>query len=244
MTLTITATGNAGVHVSAPGAAIFIDAFWDAAPRLLGGRPYKSDPQLAADLILVTHGHWDHFSADRVAEAAARTGARVIGPAHVVRELKGRVADRSVVEMEPPESPRGSPAGRVSAEIGAVHVTAFRTHHSRGHNSYLVKIGRYAIFHDGDNEDTRPLDAASLAPIDALFLCPWKGSGWADFVERLAPRWWFLIHMDDDEIAEQEAGRFLPGLADRVPLADRTLALRPGQAYNLSEPGERKSAKP
>ena len=236
MGITITATGNAGVHVAGPGGAVFIDAFWDAAPRLIGGQTRRAAPAQAADLILVTHGHWDHFSPDRVAEAAGRLGAAVIGPAHVVRELRGLIDDRSLVELEPSEAGRGRPAGSASVRLPAAEVTAFRTSHGRGHNSYLVRMGRFTVFHDGDNEDTRPLDVRALSPVDALFLCPWQGSAWETFVERLSPRLWVLIHLDEQEIARHEAGRFLADLADRVPLTDRTLALRPGEAHNLDEP--------
>jgi hypothetical protein len=112
-------------------------------------------------------------------------------------------------------------------------VTAFRTYHGRGHNSYLVRAGGFAFFHDGDNEDTRPLDTAALAPVDALLLCPWQGSGWPEFVERLSPRRWFLIHMTQEEIAQHRAGRFLPDLCDRVPLPDRIVALAPGEASTM-----------
>jgi len=233
MTATLTATGNAGVHVAAPGASVFVDAFWDAVPRLFGGhKPIPADP-LPADLILVTHAHWDHFSADRVAEAAARTGAKVVGSADVIARLRGQVPDGSLVEMEPPEASGGAKAAAAEVTLGAATVAAYRTRHSRGHNSYLVRAGGFSFFHDGDSEDTRPLDVAHLAPVDALFLCPWQGSDWAAFVERLAPRKWFIIHLSPEEIADQRAGRFLPGLSDRVPLPDRTVALGPGERCDL-----------
>ena len=233
MTATLTATGNAGVHVAAPGASVFVDAFWDAVPRVFGGhKPIPADP-LPADLILVTHAHWDHFSADRVAEAAARTGAKVVGSADVIARLRGQVPDASLVELEPREPAGGAKAEAVEVTLGAATVAAYRTRHSRGHNSYLVRAGGFSFFHDGDSEDTRPLDVARLAPLDALFLCPWQGSDWAEFVERLAPRKWFIIHLSPEEIADQRAGRFLPDLCERVPLTDRTVALGPGETFEM-----------
>ncbi len=233
MSVRITATGNAGVHVAAPTAGIFVDAFWDAAPRFLGGgRPWSAG-RLAGNIILITHTHWDHFSPDRVAEAAARTGATVVGPAAVVRQLGGRVPDGAIASLEPPEQSRGRAAPHARLELPGATVTAFRTSHGRGHNSYLVEAGDFRFFHDGDNEDTRPLDIGAIAPVDALLLCPWKGSGWAEFVERLAPRQWLLIHLTEEEIAEHRAGRFLPDLCERVPLEDRTAALRPGETFTF-----------
>jgi L-ascorbate metabolism protein UlaG (beta-lactamase superfamily) len=233
MSVEITATGNAGFHVAAPGASVFIDAFWDSGLRLFGGRRASVAEHLPADLILVTHAHWDHFSPNRVAEAAARTGASVVGPADVASRLRGHVREGALIVLEPPETPGGGPAGSAGVELPGATVTAFRTRHGGGHNSYLVRAGAFSYFHDGDNEDTRPLAPAALAPLDVLFLCPWQGSGWVEFVERVSPRRWFLTHLLDEELDAHAAGRFLPELCDRVPLPDRITALRPGETLTL-----------
>ena len=232
MSVKITAMGNAGFHVAAPGASVLIDALWEGVPRFLGGRRASAAAEaLPANLILVTHAHWDHFGPARVAEAAARTAATVVGPADVTRQLRGRVPAGSLVALEPPETPRGGPAASATIQVAGAAVTAMRTSHGQRHNSYLVRTGAFSFFHDGDNEDTRPLDVAALRPVDALILCPWQGSGWPEFVEHLAPRQWFLMHLTDEEFDEHFAGRFLPGLSDRVPLADRVAALRPGESF-------------
>jgi L-ascorbate metabolism protein UlaG (beta-lactamase superfamily) len=235
MSVRITATGNAGFHVSAPGARVLVDALWDPVPRFLGGQGPGAPGGLPADLILVTHVHWDHFSPGRVAEAAARTGAAVIGPADVVRRLRGAVRDESLIALEPLEPASAGAAHSATVQLPGAAVTAFRTRHGRGHNSYLVRTGDFRFFHDGDNEDTRLLDAGALAPVDALFLCPWQGSGWAEFVEGLAPARWFLIHLTGEELQEHRGGRFLPGLCDRVPMPERIVALGPGEACTLED---------
>jgi len=232
MSVRITATGNAGFHVAAPGASVLVDACWDAVPRFPGGQRPWTAADLPADLILVTHAHWDHFSPDRVAEAAARTGAVVVGPADVVGALRGQVREASLVALEPSERSRGA-AASAETELPAATVTAFRTRHGRGHNSYLVRMGDFRFFHDGDNEDTRSLNVEVLAAVDALFLCPWQGSGWPEFVERLSPQQWFLEHLTPEELEEHRAGRFLPDLCDRVPLADRVVALAPGETFTF-----------
>ncbi|MBM4018462.1 MAG: MBL fold metallo-hydrolase [Planctomycetes bacterium] len=235
MSIQVTATGNAGFHVAAGGASVFIDAFWDPPPRLLGGVRPAPAGHLAEDLILVTHAHWDHFSPGRVAEEAARTGAAVAGPAEVIRRLRGRLPDARLVTLEPSERPRGQAAAAVTFERPPVTVTAFRTSHGPGHNSYLVRMPGCRLFHDGDNEDTRLLDVRFLAPVDVLLLCPWQGSGWPEFVERLSPRRWLLCHLTEEEIALHRAGRFLLDLCERVPLADRTLALEAGETFTFEE---------
>ncbi len=232
----VTATGNAGFHLQTPDGAVFIDAFWEPHPRFLKSPHSPKSPDLQAELILVTHSHWDHFDAAQTAEAARRFGATVAGPADVIAALHGLVPEEQLAILEPPENRPGQPATSTVLQRPSGSVTAFRTFHGRRHNSYLVQLGKFRFFHDGDNEDTRPLATDALAPLDALLSCPWRGSDWVAFVERIAPQHWILIHLDDDEITAHRAGRFLPDLPDfsnRDPLPDRTVALRPGEALTL-----------
>lgn len=228
MGATITLIGNEGFHVAAGGAGVFIDAFCDAVPALPPGLAERR-----AELILVTHSHWDHFGADAVAAAAERTGASVLGPPGVCRALRKRLPAERMVAMDPAPAPRGQLAAAATAVVRSAKVSAFRTRHSHDHNSYLVEMGGLRFFHDGDNEETRCLDPAALRPLDALFIGPWQGSGWAQFVEAVAPRRWFLMHLSDEELAEHEAGVFLTETCGcrRVP-AD-LVVLHPGESMEL-----------
>jgi len=177
----------------------------------------------------VTHSHWDHFDARQVADVANRTGATVVGPATVARALRGIVPSDALVEMEPALAGKQGNALLQKAELPAATVTAFRTFHSRDHNSYLAETPGFRFFHDGDNEETRRIDAAALGRLDALLIGPWLGSGWVEFIEKLAPARWFLMHLSDEELDQHEAGRFLPDLCDHVP--ERLVVLRPGQSF-------------
>jgi len=112
-------------------------------------------------------------------------------------------------------------------------VTAFRTFHSRGHNSYLVDAGGFRFFHDGDNEHCQRTDVSQLGGVDVLFQGPWKGSGWVEFVEAVKPAKWFLMHLTDGELDDHFAGRFLPDICDRTPLPDRLVVLRPGEYFDF-----------
>ncbi len=231
MSATVTSTGNAGVVLRTPRACVCVDVFWDRDRAGYGAPPAPAEDP-AADCILVTHAHWDHFAPDRVARAAAGRKAAVIGPAGVTRALRGAVPAESLVTLEP---------ARGASETAAFpwgRVTCIRTHHGEAHNSYLIEADGFRVFHDGDNEDARLLDAAVIAPLDALFLCPWQGSGWEDCVVRLAPRRWFLIHLYEEEIAAHRAGRFLAELTDRVPAVAPIIALAPGESCELAPAGE------
>ncbi len=230
MAAEITLTGNAGVRVVAGSAGIFVDAFYGGAiPGVAGSPAILADDIAEADIILVTHDHWDHFEAKDVAGVAVRTGAKVIGPRPVARQLDGLLPPGQVIELEPPLARAGGSAKSESLNLPQARITAFRTFHARHHNSYLVETPEFRFFHDGDNEDTRRVDAGALKRLDALFIGPWQGSGWAKFIEKTMPGCYVLVHLSDEELEELDAGSFLPGICDRVPPG--LVKLRPGQPY-------------
>ena len=229
MSAEVTMIANAGVRIAAPGAVIYVDAFHGKQDE--GSRSAALRGDARAHFILVTHAHWDHFDPRLVADAASRTSATVIGPHSVAGRLEGRIPPDSLCEIEPPLATGGDCAQCTSREFPAARVTAYRTFHSRDHNSYLVETDGCRFFHDGDNEDTRRLDAEALGSLDVLLLGPWLGGGWVEFIEQLAPRRYVLIHLDEEELRLHEAGTFLPDLCDHVPAG--LTVLRPGETLVL-----------
>ncbi len=229
MLLRITSTGNAGVFLENAGGSIYIDSFFRGVPGVGGGPVLAGGKARKADLILVTHSHYDHLHPEETRDAALASGAKVAGPADVVELLaKYLPADRLIL-LESPE--RKKPPSSASAALGGITVTSFRTYHMRGHNSYLIEMGGARILHDADNERTQPFDLAALGRVDALFLCPWAGSGAGAFVQSLKPARWFLIHMTDEEIEQHRAGGFLPGLVSPVP--EGVVALAGGESLEM-----------
>jgi L-ascorbate metabolism protein UlaG (beta-lactamase superfamily) len=228
---TFTSIGNEGFHIRSGVVGLYIDAFYRPFPGV--ARPPVIRPSQAgpAELILVTHNHGDHFDAFGVAEAAYRTGARVIGPSNVIAQLRATVRPESLLELQPGAAQRGGKAQAAIAEVGGARVVAFGTFHSRDHNSYLVELPGLRFFHDGDNGDTRRIDLPALGKLDALLIGPWQGSGWVEFIDALKPRRYFLMHLSDEEIAQHERGRYLPDLCDHVP--EGLVVLRAGQSYEL-----------
>ena len=211
----LTLVGNEGFHITAGSASVYIDAFYTPI-RGVASRPVDSVEQVkCAHLILITHPHPDHFSPAKVCQAALATGALVVGPRAAIEPLRDKLHNVSLVEMEPVRN--NGRAGSVTIAFPGVRITAFRTAHSRHHNSYLVELNGFRFFHDGDNEDTRCLPLEELRPLDALLIGPWQGSGWVEFIEALAPARAFLMHLTDEELAEHAAGEFLPQICTRVP---------------------------
>ena len=69
--------GHSGFRIRAGRATIYIDPY-----RVRNGAP-------EADVILVTHGHYDHFSPQDV-ERLSHERTCVVGPASVVERVGGR----------------------------------------------------------------------------------------------------------------------------------------------------------
>jgi L-ascorbate metabolism protein UlaG (beta-lactamase superfamily) len=228
----ITLIGNAGFRLSDGPVNLFIDAFYQPIAGVAAPPRLRTADVEAAELILFTHAHGDHFDHRQAAAVACRTGAVVAGPASVIGSLKAHLPPAQLLELEPPAPARTGlfPSCRTGAR--GVAVTAFRTTHTRDHNSYLIETPHLRIFHDGDNEDTRRHDLAALGRLDALLIAPWSGSGWAEFIERLQPRRWFIMHLSAEELLQQQAGRFIDSLCDFVP--DNLIFLRPGESFEFS----------
>jgi len=228
----VTSIGNEGFRIHSGSANVYIDAFYYSIADIADAPVLHAKDVTAADLILVTHAHMDHFKASDVAEVACRTGATVVGPGAVIHQLVGQVPIGALKEMEPPEAEDSRMSSGMEAALPCATVTAFRTFHARGHNSYLVEMPRFRFFHDGDNEDTTRLPASALRGLDALLIGPWKGSGWVEFIEKVSPTRYFLMHLNGEELREHEAGRFLPDICERVP--EGLVVLRPGQTFVFS----------
>lgn len=230
----VTLIGNEGFQIDVGSRRIFIDAFYGAGAYGFS-RPSRSAAAVdRADLILVTHSHWDHFDAEQVASVARAAGAAVVGPASVARALrKQEIPDEQLVEMQPARLPsRSGRADSVTATVRGADLTTFRTWHSADHNSYLVEIDGFRFFHDGDNEETQVLEPAALAPVDALLLGPWQGAHWVELIEALSPKATFLMHLTDEELDQHEAGTFLPDICDHIPPG--IVVLRPGQSREIA----------
>lgn len=225
--------GNEGFRLRTGGRTLFIDAFWGGFPSGGMTRAFRAADVSEADLILITHGHWDHFSTREVADVASRTNARVIAPAPVIELLGKCLPSAQLLGLEPPQATGSALAHTAAVECASLKITAYRTSHGKAHNSYLVEAPDFRWFHDGDNEDTARLPVEALGELDALFLCPWQGSGWVEFVEQLSPGRWLLMHLSDEEVQAHARGAFLPELCERVPIPDRIVALAPGEALKF-----------
>lgn len=105
--------------------------------------PYAGEYEDKADLILITHAHYDHFSRE-IVEKIRKEDTTIIAPASVASEIDGC---RSVIAGE---------KGRVF-DLTIQAVFAYNTSetprqtHSREYGvGFVIETGEYSIYHAGD----------------------------------------------------------------------------------------------
>jgi L-ascorbate metabolism protein UlaG (beta-lactamase superfamily) len=145
--------GHAGFRLKTRAGIVYIDPY-----RVEGGPP--------ADLILITHDHFDHFSRDDVTRIA-REGTTLVAPATVTEQLRGRtmsIAPGETVELDELEV-RALPAyntNKLDSEG--------RPFHSRdaGWVGYVLRDGARRIYHSGDTDVIPEMDQAAGVDIALL----------------------------------------------------------------------------
>jgi L-ascorbate metabolism protein UlaG (beta-lactamase superfamily) len=115
-----------------------------------------------ADLILITHAHFDHFQPEEI-DRLRREGTAVVAPRDVAVELGGDVT--AVVPGE-------------THEVGGFHletVPAYNTReealdfHPKANKwiGYIIDLGEYTYYHAGDTDHLPELDSVKT---DVAFL--------------------------------------------------------------------------
>ncbi|WP_067493916.1 MBL fold metallo-hydrolase [Actinoplanes sp. TFC3] len=161
--------------------------------------PNAAELIAAADAILVTHDHFDHFDeAALVAELRRRPELALFAPADMVAKLGGR---GSAVR----DGDRIEPAGFNVSVHGERHAVIHPDLPVSANVGYLVE-GR--VFHPGDSY------GAPGVPVETLLVPtsgPWTKFGEAvDFVRAVAPGRTVQIHeLMLSELGQNSAGRFL-----------------------------------
>lgn len=105
-----------------------------------------------ADIILITHDDWDHFSAKWIAEISKESNSKIIGPPSVAYPLlaENNVPVEQLAVFYPPQ-----PAEYDETTIGKVNIKIFQTSHFNNwnpiHVSFLMEYEKTKLFIAGDS---------------------------------------------------------------------------------------------
>ena len=154
--VTITAIKHASLRIQYDGLEIQVDPVAKYAPET----DYSKFPK--ADVILVTHEHFDHFDRDAIAALRKDGTAVYANPA-----VRGMLGDGIAL--------RNGERAQVREDVAIEAVPAYNTtpgrekFHPKGRdNGYVLSLGGFRIYVAGDTEDIPEM--AGVKDVDVAFL--------------------------------------------------------------------------
>ena len=172
--------GHSGFRVRAGRTTIYID-------------PYRvAESAAPADLVLITHGHYDHFS-PRDIEAVSHRETWLIAPAAVAEKVGGRVLSIAPGEVIEPEFAQGVAIRAIAAYNTSKRDADGKVFHAReaGWVGYDVNIRGERLYHAGDTDVIPEMDQVSgvdvaLLPVSGTYVMTAEEA--AEAARRIQPR--------------------------------------------------------
>jgi L-ascorbate metabolism protein UlaG (beta-lactamase superfamily) len=203
--------GHSGFRIRAGRAVLYIDPY-----RVAAGSP-------PADLILITHGHYDHFSPQDV-ERLSHDGTRLVGPAAVAERAGGRVRSIAPGESLGDELVRGVEVAAVAAYNTSKRDAEGRVFHPReaGWVGYELNVRGERLYHSGDTDVIPEMDAVTgvdvaLLPVSGVYVMTADEA--AEAARRIQPRVAVPMHWGEHIGTEADARAF----AERAPVEVRVM---------------------
>ena len=204
--------GHSGFRIRLGRAVVYIDPY-----RVPNGSP-------AADLILITHGHYDHFSPQDVERLSAK-GTWLVGPAAVAERVSGRVHSIGPGESLADELVRGVDVRAVAAYNTSKRDGDGNPFHPRdaGWVGYELNVRGERLYHSGDTDVIPEMDSVTgvdvaLLPVSGVYVMTAQEA--AEAARRIQPRVAVPMHWGEHIGTEQDARTF----AERAPVKVRIMS--------------------
>jgi L-ascorbate metabolism protein UlaG (beta-lactamase superfamily) len=197
--------GNSGFRIRSPGGVIYID-------------PYRVGEGPEADLILITHGHYDHFSPQDV-ERLSGPRTWLVGPASVAERVSGQVVSIAPGEAVERELLPGVAVSAVAAYNTSKRDPQGNLFHPReaGWVGYEIELVGQRLYHSGDTDVIPEMDSVTgvdvaLLPVSGVYVMT-AGEA-AEAARRIQPRVAVPMHWGEHIGSFQDARDF----ADKAPV--------------------------
>jgi L-ascorbate metabolism protein UlaG (beta-lactamase superfamily) len=203
--------GHSGFLVRAGRANIYIDPY-----RVPDGAP-------PADVILVTHHHYDHFSPIDV-ERLSTDRTWLIGPATVAERVGGQVVSVAPGQLIEPDNVRGIDVRAVAAYNTSKRDKDGQPFHSResGGVGFDLRVRGERIYHAGDTDVIPEMDEVvgvevALLPVSGVHVMT-AGEA-AEAARRIAPKVAVPMHWGEHTGTRADAAAF----ARKAPVEVRVM---------------------
>jgi L-ascorbate metabolism protein UlaG (beta-lactamase superfamily) len=202
--------GHSGFRVRAARSWVYID-------------PYRVPDGPRADLILITHGHYDHFSPQDV-ERLSHPDTWLVGPPPVAERASGRVLSMAPGEALEEELVRGVSVRAVAAYNTSKRDASGNVFHPReaGWVGYELGVRGERIYHSGDTDVIPEMDSVTgvdvaLLPVSGVYVM--TSSEAAEAARRIQPQVAVPMHWGDHIGTRADAEAF----AEKAPVDVRIL---------------------
>ena len=203
--------GHSGFRIRAGRSVVYIDPY-----RVPPGSP-------PADLILITHGHYDHFSPQDVERLSTRR-TWLVGPAAVAERVSGQVLSVTPGEVVERDLVRGVEVAAVAAYNTSKRDASGNLFHPREARwvGYELNVYGERLYHSGDTDVIPEMDTVAgvdvaLLPVSGVYVMT-AGEA-AEAARRIQPRVAVPMHWGEHIGTRKDAEAF----ADRAPVEVRIL---------------------
>jgi L-ascorbate metabolism protein UlaG (beta-lactamase superfamily) len=175
--------------------------------------PYRvPDDATPADLILITHGHYDHFSPQDVERLTTRE-TWLVGPAAVAERVGGQVHRIGPGELLDDELVRGIHIRAVAAYNTSKWDANGKPFHPRdaGWVGYELNVRGERLYHSGDTDVIPEMDSVTgvdvaLLPVSGVYVMTAQEA--AEAARRIQPRVAVPMHWGSHIGTEHDARTF------------------------------------
>jgi L-ascorbate metabolism protein UlaG (beta-lactamase superfamily) len=208
--------GHAAFRVNVGRATVYIDPY-----RVPDGSP-------PADLILVTHGHYDHFSPQDVEKLSTRD-TWLVGPPAVAERVSGQVHSIAPGEVLEDELVRGVHVAAVAAYNTSKRDPDGNLFHPReaGGVGYEVIVRGERLYHSGDTDVIPEMDSVTgvdvaLLPVSGVYVMTAQEA--AEAARRIQPRVAVPMHWGEHIGSEKDARAFADKATVEVRILEKALS--------------------
>jgi L-ascorbate metabolism protein UlaG (beta-lactamase superfamily) len=204
--------GHSGFRIHARGAVVYID-------------PYRVEDGPEADLILITHGHYDHFSPQDV-ERLSGPRTRLVAPPAVAERVSGQVLSVTPGEVVEQDLVRGVEVSAVAAYNTSKRDASGNLFHPREARwvGYELNVYGERLYHSGDTDVIPEMDTVAgvdvaLLPVSGVYVMT-AGEA-AEAARRIQPQVAVPMHWGEHIGTRKDAEAFANGAPVEVRILDK-----------------------